>query len=583
MNSELLLLKVAFAMASVEPAASVVGGLMAAVLVAFALEAGAEEVPGQILLALAGMLIAAGPVVWLIFNFFLAPRIGANTLPIWHMGAFGVGSIMGFISGVLLIRRFTPLIERTKKQLTLRTRLERNRKTDVREIESFVPKQKEGYDPRKYFKPDHYFLGLGETGEPIYWPGRLPHVQVVGTTGCGKGVALGVMSAQALLNGAGLLFIDPKDDEWGPSVIFDAANRAGVSYRFIDLRLTAPPQLNLFSGANAAEIEELFLAGFALSDKGEPADFYRVADRRAAAMVAKVAAAGQHTPASLYREVRAAIDEDAPYFSGLLAEMADVAAVNGRGGFEVADLLEKGGAAYVVGSMDNAKVLRLQRMLLIRTIQLAKRRDRTQAKQHRAVLVVLDELKTQISRPAMEALQAARDKGVSIVMAHQGLADLKDCPADMNPEAVVGGVMENSKLKLAYRVQDSDAAEWMAAKSGLIQVDDEVRTVKKSVALTETVGAERSIRQAERHLIDSNMLLYLPDQVGVVYGLGLARFLQTSFLSVENTKAAVQVVAAPEGDSFEEEPLKPRPKKRASKGGPASPTVRDAKDLDASL
>lgn len=484
---------------------------------------------------------------------------------------------MGFAVGLYLIRRFTPVIERTKKQLTLRSRLERNRKTDVREIESFVPKQKQGYDPRKYFKLDHYFLGLGETGEPIYWPGRLPHVQVVGTTGCGKGVALGVMSAQALLNGAGLLFIDPKDDEWGPSVIFDAANRAGVSYRFIDLRLTAPPQLNLFSDANAAEIEELFLAGFALSDKGEPADFYRVADRRAAAMVAKVAAAGQHTPASLYREVQAVIDEDAPYFSGLLAEMADVAAVNGRGGFEVAELLEKGGAAYVVGSMDNAKVLRLQRMLLIRTIQLAKRRDRTQAKKHRAVLVVLDELKTQISRPAMDALQAARDKGVSIVMAHQGLADLKDCPADMNPEAVVGGVMENSKLKLAYRIQDYDAAEWMAAKSGLIQVDDEVRTVKKSVALTETVGAERSIRQAERHLIDSNMLLHMPDQVGVVYGLGLARFLQTSFLSVENTKAAVQVVEAPDWDEYTQAATKPRSGKRGRKGRP------EDDDVEASL
>jgi MFS family permease len=577
MNGELLLLKVAFAMASVEPVASVVGGLVAAVLVAFALESGAEEVPGQILLALAVMLIAAGPVAWLIFNSFLAPRIGANTLPIWHMGAFGVGSIMGFISGVLLIRRFTPLIERTKKRLTLRTRLERNRKTDVREIGAFVPREVVEYDARSYFRKGDYFLGLEEGGKPVYWEGRLPHVQVTGTTGVGKGVALGMLSAQALLNGAGVLFIDPKDDEWGPSVVFDAARRAGVSYRFIDLRPTAPAQLNLFAGATASEIEELFLAGFGLSDKGEPADFYRVADRQAGSLVSQIAADGQHTPASLYRQVRASIDEDAPYFAGLLAEMAGVPAVNGRGGFDLAEVLEKGGAVYVVGSMRNAKVLRLQRMVLIRLIQLAERRDRTTTEKPRAVLAVLDELKTQISRPAMEALQAARDKGVSVVMAHQAIADLRDCPADMDPDAVVGGVMENGKLKLAYRVQDPDTAEWLAAKSGLIQVDDEMRLVKKSLALAESVDGERSIRQAERFLVDQNMLQHLPDKVGVVYGLGLARFVQTAPLKVEKSKEAIQVVEAPDWDEYTHAAPKPRSGKRGGKGRP------DADELETPL
>ena len=496
MNSELLLLKVGFAMVSVEPYAAVGGGFIAAMLLAFALEVGTEEAIGQIILVLAGLIIAVGPVAWLIFSLFLAPRLGANTLPIWHLGAFGVSFVTGFGFGLYLIRRFTPSIERAKKGLTLRTRMERNRRTDVRNIEAFVPKRQDEYDPRQYFKAGDYFLGLGESGEPIYWPGRLPHLQLTGTTGAGKGVALGMMAAQALLNGAGVLFIDPKDDEWAPAVVFDAARRAGVSYRFVDLRPTAPAQMNLFAGATAAEIEELFLAGFGLSDKGEPADFYRGADRQAAAMVAQVAAQRQDTPASLYRKVRSAIDEEAPYFAGLLAEMAHLPAVNGRGGYDLAELLDRGGAVYVVGSMRNAKVLRMQRMLLVRLIQLAELRDRTATEKPRAVLAVLDELKTQISRPAMESLQAARDKGVSILMAHQAIADLRDCPADMDPESVVGGVMENCALKLCYRVQDPDTAEWLAKKSGVIQVDDEVRSVKKGIALAESIDGERSIRQA---------------------------------------------------------------------------------------
>lgn len=536
-------------MASIEPYASILGGVMAAMLLALAIEAGTEEAAGQVLIAVAGLIIAAGPVVWLIFNLFLAPKLGVNRLPIWHLAAFGVGAGAGFGAGVYLIRRFTPAIERAKKKLTVRTRMERNRRTDVRDIESFVPKVQPDYDPRKFFKRGDYFLGLGEQGEPVYWGAeRLPHVQVVGTTGAGKGVALGMISEQALLNGAGLLFVDPKDDEWAPSVVFEAARRAGVSYQFVDLRPAAPPQLNLFTGATAEEIEELFLAGFGLSDKGEAADFYRVADRLAASMVAKVAAQRQDTPASLYREVRAAIDEEAPYFAGLLGEMAALPAVNGRGGYDMADLLDKGGALYVVGSMRNAKVLRMQRMLLVRLIQLAERRDRTATEKPRAVVAVLDELKTQISRPAMESLQAARDKGVSILMAHQAVADLRDCPADMDPDSVVGGVMENCALKLCYRVQDPDTAEWLARKSGVIQVDDEVRSVRKGVALAESVDGERSIRQAERFFVDENMMQALPSRVGVVYGLGLAKFVQTAPLKVAKTAAAITVVPAPEFD-----------------------------------
>lgn len=488
---------------------------------------------------------------------------------------------MGFAVGLYLIRRFTPVIERTKKKLTLRTRLERNRRTDVRDIEAFVPTRRAEYDPRQYFKAGDYFLGLGEDGKPVYWPGRLPHVQLVGTTGAGKGVALGMMAAQALLNGAGVLFIDPKDDEWAPSVVFDAARRAGVSYRFIDLRPTAPPQLNLFTGATAAEIEELFLAGFGLSDKGAPSDYYRLADRQAAALVSKVAGEGQHTPASLYRQVRSEISEDAPNFTGLLAEMAGLPAVNGRGGYDLVELLEKGGAVYVVGSMRNAKVLRLQRMLLIRLIQLAERRDRNTTEKPRAVLAVLDELKTQISRPAMEALQAARDKGVSVLMAHQAVADLRDCPADMDAEAVVGGVMENCALKLCYRVQDPETAEWLAKKSGVIQVDDEVRSVKKSVALAESIDGERSIRQAERFLVDENMLQNLPNQVGVVYGLGMAKFVQTAPLRVEKCAEALQVVAAREGDVYAAPPTKAKGEKGKRTPQRKGPTAGD--DLEVSL
>lgn len=77
-------------------------------------------------------------------------------------------------------------------------------------------------------------------------------------------------------------------------------------------------------------------------------------------------------------------------------------------------------------------------------------------------------------------------------MDHQSIADLKDCPADLKGDAVVGAVVENAKFKLVYRVMDPDTAEWVARMSGTILVDDELRKAKTDNMLTgpSTVSAQ---------------------------------------------------------------------------------------------
>ena len=164
----------------------------------------------------------------------------------------------------------------------------------------------------------------------------------------------------------------------------------------------------------------------------------------------------------------------------------------------------------MIGSMCNSKIITAQRMLLVRLYQLAERRERVKD-MPRPIAIYLSELKYQLSRPALEGLGAARDKGVHIIMDHQSIADLKDCQADLKVDAVVGAVVENAKFKLVYRVMDPDTAEWVARMSGTILVDDQVRKAKTDAVLTETIEDERTIRQAERFFTDSNMILNLPD------------------------------------------------------------------------
>lgn len=78
-------------------------------------------------------------------------------------------------------------------------------------------------------------------------------------------------------------------------------------------------------------------------------------------------------------------------------------------------------------------------------------------------------------------------------------------------------LVENAKFKLVYKLQDPDTALWVAKMSGTILVDDESRKAKTNRVLTEVIDDERTIRQAERFYIDSNMLLNLPPFVSYIF------------------------------------------------------------------
>ena len=77
------------------------------------------------------------------------------------------------------------------------------------------------------------------------------------------------------------------------------------------------------------------------------------------------------------------------------------------------------------------------------------------------------------------------DKGLHAIVAHQSLADLRDVPADLDPDSVVGSVIENTALKIIYKLQDPDTAEWIAKRSGIKLVDEEMRSVNRNAAQSE--------------------------------------------------------------------------------------------------
>ena len=482
-------------------------------------------------------------------------------LPDYYLWSFVGETVLGVFMVWLIIRYGSPYIEMIKHHLTKTSSVERNRKTDIRQIGVHLPFAQSSYDPTKYFNDKKgIFFGLNEHKKPVYlswqqW--RKSHIDIIGTTGSGKGIAAGVLLSQAVASGECVCILDPKQDEWLPDTMRAAAANANVPYVYIDLQ-SDQPQWNPLQHKNANEIEELLSAGFSLGEKGSDADFYRLDDRRAARIFANYANRQDHSlieTLQLLIQHQPDIAEAGKKFVSDLEEIGLVDAVNTRIGIDLATLIKQGAVIYVRGSMRNPRTLKLQRIFVLSMMQHIEVRPRElgNGQKARHVCLFLDEFKYLISRPTLEALGAIRDKGAHVMIAHQSLGDLRDCPADIDPESVVASVNENCSIKLAYQVKDPDTALWLARMSGTILVDDEIRQVKTNAGLTETRDGERTLRQAERPLIDTNMLHALPERCAVLYGAGLAQFFFTSPIQVIKSNQAITPVKIPNAQTNTEQ------------------------------
>lgn len=486
--------------------------------------------------------------------------------PLWHLVAISVEFSAGLFAGLWWFRVGAMKADEATEKLTKRSALERNKKTDIREIHKFIPGDKKFFDPRKSYDPKKgLFLGFDENNKSVFikdsdW--ELSHILLSGRTRSGKGVAAQALGQQSIKRGDFFIVLDPKIDNFMPHTYHAAATECGQPYAFLDLNPGALPQFNIFDGCDAETIENMLIGAFSLAEKGEAADFYRLADRKAARQLAawvwensaqNPANAGKAIYTPTARDAVAQFGsqwaEECAGFAAYMAEMAEIPAVNRKtpGGLDLLAMEQSGGCLYTVGDMINPRVIRLQRMLLVRLLFLAKTRD-YMSKTPRLMTVFADEFKCHISRPFMLSLGASLGWRLKTILAFQSLQDLADCPADLNADSVKGSVMENCAIQLSYQIKDPDTKEWLARSTGVILADDESRKVERNVALAESMEDSRTIKQSERYLIDENMFgsLPIPNNDKGTCGCAvlavaghLARFCYTSRVPTERTPAAI--------------------------------------------
>jgi hypothetical protein len=202
---------------------------------------------------------------------------------------------------------------------------------------------------------------------------------------------------------------------------------------------------------------------------------------------------------------------------------------------------------YFVGSSDNEQILMLQKMLLVRIMQILKSRKRL--KKHAPTCIVMDEFTYMLSPAALTGLRVVRDFNVHITLGHQAISDLESCPG-IEPAVAKGAVEGNTGLKIIYKIGDAEYSEKLAKISGKHLTHVEISSKQPD----ETGAATGSWREDEIDNIDKYLLPLLPmpsdrdkqASVGVLFGLGKAQVFYVGPIPIP------EAMPMPESDSVSE-------------------------------
>lgn len=485
----------------------------------------------------------------------LAPYTNAEVFLLYPDNQFGIawcfaGMAAGFVLAKLLAfflleGRFAAADQKVNAQLNQESRRSSQRTgemTDVRNLHFGEPVPVNAladFSTEQARKQQVVFLGKKENGQPVLVPRdtwRKTNVQILGLPGSGKSV----MATNTLLRcvrdfGDAVVYFDPKGDAWAPHVF-----RAHCpDFTLLDLRPGKPAQLNLFRDLDSYALKNLLIAGFNLGESGNIADHYRNNEQKAAKLIAEqlpdganirqVLAAAYALPEALKKEVDGFITK--------LGNVADLSVLQTDTGIDVAGIINGGGCLYVIGSMDDESVIRVQKMLFARCAQVILARDEFTERPHASIM--LDEIKYLLSKYVLNALGSLRSRDCNLLLAHQSLGDFGLCeglPADF----VKTTVLDNTPIRWFYKAASEESAQWAAAQTGEIWVDVERRKMQRETGNVEHVSGDSTIQKEARYLFDANTLRHLPDGFAVITGLGVAHMGFSSPLRVARQPLTLQ-------------------------------------------
>lgn len=485
--------------------------------------------PLMLLLAGYGLNTARFPIfVEHVAAFFWEGFVGVLGVPL-------IGYALGFVISVTYARFMVPNISALKRRF--RVRQSGDELSDIRVEANRI--QAKHFNPQDYYQPQEIFFGLDEKGEPIsinedIW--KVQNQRYIGPTQTGKGVLIGVQLDQAIRHNHTVIFIDPKPDPYGFSIMKQACLETNREFVALDLNdeQVFSMKYELFAGGSYRDRLGRFIACAKLESTGNESDYYH---RKERAILNEVF---PKDPVSL-RTLLGLLEQE-PYQEktgtscSMIREMLHVKSLDMSPDDEtlnLADVLRDNQVLYVRSSLHDAVVKAASTMLITEVIQEVMR---LKAERHSHVFIVIDEIAFLISETIADALATMTSFDAHLCLAYQSEGDLLNGhDTKINWKAIAQRVKTNSKIHLYYRAEEYETAQIMADKSGT-QVKAVTRAQRVSMGrhLEETWEGDRDIHGVEEAFIHPNVAMTLPERVGVFFQpTQTAQVLYTSWVPVE--------------------------------------------------
>jgi len=400
------------------------------------------------------------------------------------------------------------------------------------------------FNPQKYYKKDHIFIALDENNKPLYVPietWRKTNMQIIGPTRYGKGVAIGVIADQVIKVGDSVIYIDPKNDQFIPQIMYQTALEEGRPFVYLTLHDNGIGYYSPFKGGSERDGISRLISAFKLETTGHPGtDYYKRIETEFLTAAFKTGRSINNLLTTLRgnEKTNSANAEMAAW-----AEIKTLCPPKSASSFSVKKALLDGAIVYVQGKLDDAVVKTATKVFIREIIQESK--ALVKERQHH-LTVVVDEVSFLVSKTLAEATSTILADNVNFVLAYQSIDDLLNLDdATVNPRYINQNINVNCQLKLVYGGKDFPTAEWVSKMSG---------TINKAVTRLEKTdvsdfGGEkwedhRTIANVNENLISTNQILSLPPQVAcLIQPNQLATLAYTSFITVKNTEALPKYLA----------------------------------------
>lgn len=426
-----------------------------------------------------------------------------------------------------------------------------NEQTDIRTIDKYLPDPKKiKIDHlaafRKAIEQDAYFLGVDEVSIDVFIPAEdleSTHVQVMGGTGKGKGVQSTIVLIQAAMRGRAIYIMDPKRDQYMRKVWAAVCQKLGIPFHYVDLRQQVP-QMNVLRGVNAQQLEELLIVGLNLRRKGTDSDHYKNFERYVVYLLSELANGNTEiTFQTIVDQASDVLSEEslarAESVLLQLEELSRVEAINTIEGPDLATPLSQGGVFFVTGEEERENVILVQKMIVLRVMQLLKNRTPQQTKH---AFIQLDELPLIGSPSSIVAFPMVRDKFCTLIVTHQTRADYNSIPG-IDPEEARSKVENNCGIKWLYAGDDFEYLEWAAKKSGYIRFRKKRHQITTNSMNVELMGSELTLDEDTRTRVDENMIMALPKFCALYVNGPQTRIAFTHPFKIDLKEAEIKPVA----------------------------------------